>query len=163
MPYGRSRCRVVMMPADTASRIQGSNGDTNLLVCLRGRFRLHIRQYYRHTCLRPNSNDRTRSFPDHTLRDTSQEKSGYCFSRMVPITIISMPSSRRKLTIPDHGRENALTLVNSGTPFRFCAETVSSIASSFSVATLRSLPMNPDRKSTRLNSSHGYISYAVFC
>src|ERR1041385_962407 len=22
---------------------------------------------------------------------------------------------------------------------------------------------NPDRKSTRLNSSHGYISYAVFC
>src|SRR2546422_4743666 len=25
------------------------------------------------------------------------------------------------------------------------------------------LPWNPDRKSTRLNSSHGYISYAVFC
>src|SRR2546422_3517674 len=24
-------------------------------------------------------------------------------------------------------------------------------------------PLNPDRKSTRLNSSHGYISYAVFC
>src|SRR2546422_9606736 len=24
-------------------------------------------------------------------------------------------------------------------------------------------PMNLDRKSTRLNSSHGYISYAVFC
>src|SRR2546422_7028651 len=23
--------------------------------------------------------------------------------------------------------------------------------------------MRPDRKSTRLNSSHGYISYAVFC
>src|SRR2546422_798772 len=23
--------------------------------------------------------------------------------------------------------------------------------------------INPDRKSTRLNSSHGYISYAVFC
>src|SRR2546422_8031370 len=23
--------------------------------------------------------------------------------------------------------------------------------------------MQPDRKSTRLNSSHGYISYAVFC
>src|SRR2546422_4907389 len=28
----------------------------------------------------------------------------------------------------------------------------------------RSVPkMNSDRKSTRLNSSHGYISYAVFC
>src|SRR5687768_18505562 len=24
-------------------------------------------------------------------------------------------------------------------------------------------PPRPDRKSTRLNSSHGYISYAVFC
>src|SRR5256884_5320539 len=24
-------------------------------------------------------------------------------------------------------------------------------------------PLTPDRKSTRLNSSHGYISYAVFC
>src|SRR2546429_2992408 len=24
-------------------------------------------------------------------------------------------------------------------------------------------PVRPDRKSTRLNSSHGYISYAVFC
>src|SRR5256884_1691407 len=26
-----------------------------------------------------------------------------------------------------------------------------------------SAPVKPDRKSTRLNSSHGYISYAVFC
>src|SRR2546422_8315582 len=26
-----------------------------------------------------------------------------------------------------------------------------------------SLPLTQDRKSTRLNSSHGYISYAVFC
>src|SRR2546429_7155516 len=25
------------------------------------------------------------------------------------------------------------------------------------------LPVSEDRKSTRLNSSHGYISYAVFC
>src|SRR2546422_5627480 len=25
------------------------------------------------------------------------------------------------------------------------------------------LGLEPDRKSTRLNSSHGYISYAVFC
>src|SRR2546422_5690644 len=27
----------------------------------------------------------------------------------------------------------------------------------------RPTPLPPDRKSTRLNSSHGYISYAVFC
>src|SRR5687768_18270273 len=28
---------------------------------------------------------------------------------------------------------------------------------------LGSIGSDPDRKSTRLNSSHGYISYAVFC
>src|SRR2546429_5132642 len=28
---------------------------------------------------------------------------------------------------------------------------------------LRGLRLRTDRKSTRLNSSHGYISYAVFC
>src|SRR2546422_5353384 len=27
----------------------------------------------------------------------------------------------------------------------------------------RRMALDPDRKSTRLNSSHGYISYAVFC
>src|SRR5687768_18304819 len=27
----------------------------------------------------------------------------------------------------------------------------------------QSMPLQQDRKSTRLNSSHGYISYAVFC
>src|SRR2546422_8522942 len=27
----------------------------------------------------------------------------------------------------------------------------------------QAVPPNGDRKSTRLNSSHGYISYAVFC
>src|SRR5687768_18133897 len=29
--------------------------------------------------------------------------------------------------------------------------------------TARTLDLQSDRKSTRLNSSHGYISYAVFC
>src|SRR5256884_3757406 len=28
---------------------------------------------------------------------------------------------------------------------------------------LKNHPLKADRKSTRLNSSHGYISYAVFC
>src|SRR2546429_5932357 len=32
-----------------------------------------------------------------------------------------------------------------------------------SLLTLRLRAERPDRKSTRLNSSHGYISYAVFC
>src|SRR2546422_6545815 len=30
-------------------------------------------------------------------------------------------------------------------------------------AHLRRVPPEPDRKSTRLNSSHGYNSYALFC
>src|SRR2546429_6821523 len=38
-------------------------------------------------------------------------------------------------------------------------------AKHFTVNSLRQvlLRFQPDRKSTRLNSSHGYISYAVFC
>src|SRR2546429_3461050 len=35
--------------------------------------------------------------------------------------------------------------------------------SGFSVSVWHSHARLPDRKSTRLNSSHGYISYAVFC
>src|SRR5205809_5304785 len=31
------------------------------------------------------------------------------------------------------------------------------------VRAIRRVPPSRDRKSTRLNSSHGYISYAVFC
>src|SRR2546422_5664355 len=31
------------------------------------------------------------------------------------------------------------------------------------VSRVRPCPAESDRKSTRLNSSHGYISYAVFC
>src|SRR2546422_4823452 len=34
---------------------------------------------------------------------------------------------------------------------------------SFKPARLRRMAREIDRKSTRLNSSHGYISYAVFC
>src|SRR2546422_5203440 len=33
----------------------------------------------------------------------------------------------------------------------------------WSKATPMVIPLSGDRKSTRLNSSHGYISYAVFC
>src|SRR3989449_4321841 len=39
------------------------------------------------------------------------------------------------------------------------------LAAEETISTSRGLrdTVNPDRKSTRLNSSHGYISYAVFC
>src|SRR2546429_3405036 len=42
--------------------------------------------------------------------------------------------------------------------------TPSRICSSLGLASVNTLPISAeDRKSTRLNSSHGYISYAVFC
>src|SRR2546429_2164467 len=37
------------------------------------------------------------------------------------------------------------------------------ITASFVIVFSRPRPRRADRKSTRLNSSHGYISYAVFC
>src|SRR2546422_3421796 len=39
----------------------------------------------------------------------------------------------------------------------------SALVSAVSSAEERICPRRLDRKSTRLNSSHGYISYAVFC
>src|SRR5256884_7123599 len=33
----------------------------------------------------------------------------------------------------------------------------------YSIACAKPISLRRDRKSTRLNSSHGYISYAVFC
>src|SRR5687768_3892748 len=40
---------------------------------------------------------------------------------------------------------------------------LASNTSSISITKLGAATRRPDRKSTRLNSSHGYISYAVFC
>src|SRR6266550_8000190 len=51
------------------------------------------------------------------------------------------------------------TLFRSGSPSR---STSGPRPTSARPAGSRSTP-EPDRKSTRLNSSHGYISYAVFC
>src|SRR2546429_5874873 len=48
-----------------------------------------------------------------------------------------------------------------GRRFRIGAWTKWAISLSFPRAA--STPSSSDRKSTRLNSSHGYISYAVFC
>src|SRR5687768_18333587 len=43
-------------------------------------------------------------------------------------------------------------------PKRFCASNCSGVSFMY-----MKLTPEQDRKSTRLNSSHGYISYAVFC
>src|SRR2546422_6980974 len=54
-----------------------------------------------------------------------------------------------------------LTLVGCGTRVHNAPELLSSEAMAQLVTRVR--PDYEDRKSTRLNSSHGYISYAVFC
>src|SRR3712207_8709774 len=43
------------------------------------------------------------------------------------------------------------------------AEEVEGFLEAFSMAVSRLREVSPDRKSTRLNSSHANISYAVFC
>src|SRR2546422_2425492 len=49
-----------------------------------------------------------------------------------------------------------------GSPYNFCfAAVISSTRNPVYAKQKLSVPR--DRKSTRLNSSHGYISYAVFC
>src|SRR2546422_7199884 len=62
-------------------------------------------------------------------------------------------------------RSDRATLLNVPYP-RFFKQPVTPAAEwSFIVGTLIIFvtPVETDRKSTRLNSSHGYISYAVFC
>src|SRR5687768_18081257 len=57
------------------------------------------------------------------------------------------------------GRDGPSVVVGVGGP-----DLAGSVAEAESVAALlRTTPLIEDRKSTRLNSSHGYISYAVFC
>src|SRR2546422_6108344 len=54
--------------------------------------------------------------------------------------------------------------LNSGTSgFRDAASSACVIASRVSMGSIILSIHKRDRKSTRLNSSHGYISYAVFC
>src|SRR2546429_2887097 len=44
-----------------------------------------------------------------------------------------------------------------------CAPSLSPAALQSPSPPAETVTVRPDRKSTRLNSSHGYISYAVFC
>src|SRR2546429_3448106 len=48
-------------------------------------------------------------------------------------------------------------------PICMCAPRAAAGAASSAGSAWRCPRSLPDRKSTRLNSSHGYISYAVFC
>src|SRR2546429_3388547 len=60
------------------------------------------------------------------------------------------------------------TLFRSGTQMRTLTDTQTTVRRAQAIRLIEDLgermKVNPrDRKSTRLNSSHGYISYAVFC
>src|SRR5438874_8726067 len=71
----------------------------------------------------------------------------------------------------DHiGRIIAPVMVNGQGPFRFIVDTGASwstvsphLAHTLGLTPAANQPMQVDRKSTRLNSSHVEISYAVFC
>src|SRR2546422_4065765 len=62
------------------------------------------------------------------------------------------------------GREGAVVIVRPDTTVRENAWVAVAEAASFTCTVKLDTPAAlGDRKSTRLNSSHGYISYAVFC
>src|SRR2546422_4264436 len=55
---------------------------------------------------------------------------------------------------------------SAGVPYTVTVPAVLELDRNSATATAAAMPTGPwalDRKSTRLNSSHGYISYAVFC
>src|SRR2546422_6506676 len=64
-----------------------------------------------------------------------------------------------RLALTDRGLENERTYSYAIRALRTEGETTAYSAPSARVA----VTPRKDRKSTRLNSSHGYISYAVFC
>src|SRR2546422_3832101 len=66
----------------------------------------------------------------------------------------------RSLAISSSGEfRDLVEAVDAGAPLPYAAVTANAGSTLGSRAAARAL----DRKSTRLNSSHGYISYAVFC
>src|SRR3989449_1934112 len=87
--------------------------------------------------------------------------------------------ARRQRTVKDELRENLICLLENGSPLfpgivgyeeTVIPQLVNAILSrhNFILLGLRGQAKSRilrqlDRKSTRLNSSHGYISYAVFC
>src|SRR2546422_6275386 len=66
----------------------------------------------------------------------------------MPHTCLPVRRARRLTRFCKSGLSTGLNLKNNGS---------SSTGARFAITTTK------DRKSTRLNSSHGYISYAVFC
>src|SRR2546422_6085889 len=70
---------------------------------------------------------------------------------------------------PRTGLAKAITVIEAGTGFAFLAAVIGYFPVIYQAFSRREVAISlldaraGDRKSTRLNSSHGYISYAVFC
>src|SRR5205807_10060732 len=75
----------------------------------------------------------------------------------LPILKVSQDDTTYEASRYPGGRRNVGTLASSARVYGCCAPSRSSASASISSTT------SPDRKSTRLNSSHLVISYAVFC
>src|SRR2546422_446036 len=93
---------------------------------------------------------------DPRLRPVLRDGGGLIVSEVSP----DGPAYRRLLSADDDGGPDIIVAVN-GKPARTRQELRDALkdVKSGDIVTLQVL----DRKSTRLNSSHGYISYAVFC
>src|SRR2546429_8691300 len=71
---------------------------------------------------------------------------------------------RSKLTLEDLATSRVRTAVaESSGSYSFVALPVGTYRLTVAKSGFQSQVLESDRKSTRLNSSHGYISYAVFC
>src|SRR2546422_6229059 len=90
-----------------------------------------------------------------------------CFVKAFGITFLALPRSaeaERAREVPTSMQVGMLVLVGMCVALGLTPFLVVPVLSR-ALAGLGGLPVTPigDRKSTRLNSSHGYISYAVFC
>src|SRR5256885_11756077 len=94
-------------------------------------------------------------------------------SPLFPTTPLSRSSPPRRVAIvwrspaarqeQDHDRQAPRAAIAHAYPFSSLLSSLRKRQSVSTVSTLHRCPAAEDRKSTRLNSSHLVISYAVFC
>src|SRR2546429_1980681 len=92
---------------------------------------------------------RSTLFPYTTLFRSTVATPGVLLAHVTEGYLITRPAASRMVA--------RRMIVSPAAPTVPCAGEIASDAGGPAVTTTR------DRKSTRLNSSHGYISYAVFC
>src|SRR3989449_11149871 len=75
----------------------------------------------------------------------------------------STTSTAKRARTPEPESVSSPTPLRRGTSVTLPAASVAVAVSAIARAVVVAANLSRDRKSTRLNSSHGYISYAVFC